>query len=96
MSWFRKKSKSEEETVQDTNVEVVSETVEEKKLPEGKKITVEELFSSPYICSQNFLTLFQSVPEVFFQLTTSLLVSPVLTFSLRKLRTIVLFGLIRI
>ena len=40
MSWFRKKSKSEEETVQDTNVEVVSETVEEKKLPEGKKITV--------------------------------------------------------
>ena len=66
MSWFRKKSKSEEDTVQDANVEVVSETVEEKKLPEGKKITVEELFSSPYVCSQNFLTLFQSVPEVFF------------------------------
>ena len=66
MSWFRKKSKSEEELVQDANVEVVSETVEEKKLPEGKKITVEELFSSPYVCSQNFLTLFQSVPEVFF------------------------------
>ena len=43
MSWFRKKSKSEEELVQDANVEVVSETVEEKKLPEGKKITVEEL-----------------------------------------------------
>lgn len=52
MSWFRKKSKSEEELVQDANVEVVSETVEEKKLPEGKKITVEELFSSPYVCSQ--------------------------------------------
>ena len=91
MSCFRKKSKSEEELVQDANVEVVSETVEEKKLPEGKKITVEELFSSPYVCSQNFLTLFQSVPEVF-----SLLVFPVLTFSLRKLRMIVLFGLIRI
>ena len=66
MSWFSKKNKSEEEPVQNTSVEVVSETGEEKKLPEGKKISVEELFSSPYVCSQNFLTLFQSVPEVFF------------------------------
>lgn len=69
MGWLRKKYKSKEEPVQDANVEVVSEAGdagEEKKLPEGKKISVEELFSSPYTCSPNLLTLFQSVPEVFF------------------------------
>lgn len=66
MSWFRKKSKSEEEPVQDANVEVISDTGEEKKLPEGIKITVEDLFSSPFVCSRNLLSLFESVPEVFF------------------------------
>ncbi|MFK2541903.1 hypothetical protein R3O61_020295 [Bacteroides hominis] len=66
MSWFRKKSKSEEEPVQETNVEVISDTGEEKKLPEGIKITVEDLFSSPFVCSRNLLSLFESVPEVFF------------------------------
>ena len=66
MSWFRKKSKSEEEPVLDTNVEVISDTGEEKKLPEGIKITVEDLFSSPFVCSRNLLSLFESVPEVFF------------------------------
>lgn len=66
MSWFRKKSKSEEEPVLDTNVEVISDTGEEKKLPEGIKITVEDLFSSPFVCSRNLLSLFDSVPEVFF------------------------------
>lgn len=66
MNWFSKKTKSEKEPVQDTNVEVVNATGEEKKLLEGKKISVEELFSSPYVCSHNFLTLFQTVPEVFF------------------------------
>lgn len=65
MNWFRKKYKSEE-AVQDTNVEVISDTGEEKKLPEGIKITVEDLFSSPFVCSRNLLSLFESVPEVFF------------------------------
>ena len=58
MSWFRKKSKSEEEPVQETNVEVISDTGEEKKLPEGIKITVEDLFSSPFVCSRNLLSSF--------------------------------------
>lgn len=62
MSWFRKKSKSEEEPVLD----VISDTGEEKKLSEGIKITVEDLFSSPFVCSRNLLSLFDSVPEVFF------------------------------
>lgn len=61
-------------------------TVEEKKLPEGKKITVEELFSSPYVCSQNFLTLFQSVPESFFQQTTSLLDISSANFQFKKVK----------
>lgn len=68
MSWFHRKykSKSDKDSVSDTSVEVVNDMEEGKKLPEGKKITVDELFSSPFVCSQNFLTLFGSVPEVFF------------------------------
>jgi len=55
MSWFRKKSQSEDEPVQDTSVEVTSDTGKEKEetLTTGN-IWVDELFSSPYTCSHNF------------------------------------------
>lgn len=67
MNWFRKKSKSEEVPARNANIEIVSEMREVgRKLPKGQKISVEELFSSPYVCSRNFLSLFESVPEVFF------------------------------
>lgn len=67
MSWFRKKSQSEDEPVQDTSVEVTSDTGKEKEETlTTSNIWVDELFSSPYTCSHNFLTLFRSVPEVSF------------------------------
>ncbi|KAA4919308.1 hypothetical protein F2Z97_22085, partial [Bacteroides fragilis] len=67
MSWFRKKSQSEDEPVQDTSVEVTSDTGKEKEETlTTSNIWVDELFSSPYTCSHNFLTLFGSVPEVSF------------------------------
>lgn len=68
MSWFHRKykSKSAEEVVSTTDTEVVNDAEKEKKLPQGRQISVDELFSSPFVCSRNFLTLFETVPEVFF------------------------------
>lgn len=60
MNWFQKKYRSKA----DKEAPLKAEETEKHLL--AKKITVEELFSSPYVCSRNFLTLFQSVPEVFF------------------------------
>lgn len=63
MSWnpFKKKSENElKETPEEkgvVNAEYASGSVD---------FAIEELFADPYVCSQNFLQLFKTVPEVFF------------------------------
>lgn len=66
MSWFgrKNKTKSDEEPMQVIESEAIRE--EENKSPLSYNLSVEDLFSTPFVCSRNFLTLFESVPEVFF------------------------------
>ena len=63
MSWSLFKKKSEND---------LKEPAEEKKVVNSEydsgsvDFIVEELFANPCVCSQNYLQLFASIPEVFF------------------------------
>ena len=68
MSWnlFKKKSEDDLKNTADKEKEIQPQ---DTAVPSGTvagEFVAEELFVNPFVCSRNFLELFNTVPEVFF------------------------------
>ncbi|CAK7085845.1 MAG: hypothetical protein BACC_03629 [Bacteroides sp.] len=83
MSWslFKKKSENELGT-EIVGKEVVNQSVDNSSV----EYAVEELFANPYVCNENFLQLFHSVPEVFFPIDYIASRIAGATFNLKKVK----------
>lgn len=83
MSWSLFKKKSESELKEPAKKD---EVVNSEHASGSLDLIVEEMFANPCVCSQNFIQLFNSVPEVFFPIDYISSKASGATFVLKKVK----------